>query len=97
LTHSGEEAIEVTRTFGPELVILDLNMSPGMDGYEAAVQLRRQTWSTIATFVAHTASSDPSVAEEVKRAGFGFFVPKPASPSEFEEIVKALREKSRLG
>ena len=92
LTHSGEEAIQVAPTFEPELVILDLNMPPGMDGYETAVQLRRQVWAVKATFVAHTGSSDPKVAENVKKAGFGYFVPKPANPGAFEAIVTALRE-----
>ena len=34
LTQSGEEAIQVAPTFAPQLVILDLNMPPGMDGYQ---------------------------------------------------------------
>ena len=92
LTYSGEEAIEVAPTFAPELVILDLNMPPGMDGYQTAVELRKQTWSAKATFVAHTGSTDPSVAENVKKAGFGYYVPKPAEPAAFEAIVAAMHD-----
>jgi CheY-like chemotaxis protein len=92
LTYSGEEAMEVAPTFEPELVILDLNMPPGMDGYQTAVQLRGQIWAVKATFVAHTGSSDPEVVKKVKKAGFRYFVPKPANPSAFEVIVAALHE-----
>ena len=96
LTHSGREAIEDAPAFEPELVILDLNM-PGMDGYQTAIELRKQTWSAKAAFVAHTASTDPSVAEKVRKIGFSHFVPKPASASSFESIITALRKVKRLG
>ena len=92
LTHSGEEAIEAAPTFAPELVILDLNMPPGMDGYQTAAELRKQIWSGRATFVAHTASSDPKVSEKVKNAGFGFFIAKPAGAAAFAAIVTAVRD-----
>ena len=92
LTHSGEEAIEVAPAFAPQLVILDLNMPPGMDGYRTAVELRKQIWSAKATFVAHSACSDPNVSENVKKSGFEHFVPKPADPAAFEAIVAAVRD-----
>ena len=66
-------------------------MSPGKPE-RFTVQLRKQRWAVKATFVAHTGSSDPNVAENVKKAGFGYFVPKPANPEAFEPIVTALRE-----
>jgi len=91
LRHSGEEAIEDAPSFEPELVILDLNMPPGMDGYQTAIELKKQSWSTKATFVAHTACTDPSTVERVRKAGFGHFVPKPPNDSAFEAIVTALR------
>ena len=58
LAHSGEEAVEAAPAFAPELVILDLNMPPGMDGYETAIELKKQDWSNEAAFVAHTACAD---------------------------------------
>jgi len=90
VTHSGEEAVADAPAFEPEMVILDLNM-PGMDGYQTAIELKKQIWSTKATFVAHTASTDPLVAEKVRKAGFRHYVPKPANAAAFEAIVTALR------
>ncbi len=49
-------------------------------------------WSAKFTFVAHTGSSDPKIAENVEKTGFGYFVPKPSEPAAFEVIVAALRE-----
>ena len=79
-------------TFTPKLVILDINMPAGMDGYETAAELRKQSWSHKATFVAHTASTDPDLTTKVKKAGFGYFVPKPSNATAFEEIVNGMRE-----
>jgi CheY-like chemotaxis protein len=92
LAHSGEEAIEVAPALAPELVILDLNMPPGMDGYRTAVELKKQAWSSKATFVAHSACNDPNVAENVKKSGFEYFVPKPADAAAFEAIIAALHD-----
>src|SRR6478672_5612874 len=93
LTQSGEEAIKVAPAFAPQLVILDLNMPPGIDGYQTAAELKKQAWSSNATFVAHTGCTDSSVAEDVKKAGFGYLIRKPAHASEFEALVCALRMK----
>jgi CheY-like chemotaxis protein len=93
LTQSGEEAINVAPTFAPQLVVLDLNMPPGMDGYQTAAELRNQAWSSRATFVAHTGCTDSSVAEDVRKAGFGYLIPKPASATTFEALVGTLLAK----
>ena len=93
LAQSGEEAINVAPAFAPQLVILDLNMPPGIDGYETAAALKKQAWATNTTFVAHTASADSSVAEDVRRAGFGYLIRKPARTSAFEELITAVRAK----
>jgi CheY-like chemotaxis protein len=93
LTQSGEEAINVAPTFAPQLVVLDLNMPPGMDGYQTAAELRKQAWSSEATFVAHTGCTDSSVAEDVRKAGFGYLIPKPARATAFEALVGTLLAK----
>jgi CheY-like chemotaxis protein len=93
LTQSGEEAIKVAPTFVPQLVILDLYMPRGIDGYQTAAELKKQPWSSNATFVAHTASADSSVAEDVRKAGFGYLIPKPASMTAFETLLRTLRAK----
>src|SRR6476620_9587933 len=86
LSDSGESAVDFAPRFCPQLVILDLSMPPGIDGYETACQLKKQAWSDSASFVAHSASGDPLVAEAVARAGFRFYVSKPAAAGAFETI-----------
>jgi CheY-like chemotaxis protein len=91
VAYSGEDAVEAARAFAPDLVILDINMPPGMDGYETAIELKKQDWSSKAAFVAHTACADPCLAEKVRQAGFNHLVPKPANASAFDAIVAGLR------
>jgi len=90
LTHSGEEAIEVAPAFHPHLVILDINMGQGIDGYETAIELRRQPWASTVPFFAHTAAVAISV-EDARKAGFAHLIRKPAPSSAFEAIVAAMR------
>ena len=42
VTQSGEEAIRVAPNFSPGWSFLDLNMPPGIDGYQTAVELKEQ-------------------------------------------------------
>ena len=77
----------------PLLVILDLNMPWGIDGHQTAAELKKQAWSSNATFVAHAGSTDSSVAEDVRKAGFGYLIRKPARTSAFDELVFALQAK----
>ena len=94
LAHSGEEAITMAAAFHPRLVILDINMPSGMDGYETAIELRRQPWASSATFIAHTASAALSLVEDVRKAGFGHLIRKPAPSTAFEAIVTAMRPRT---
>lgn len=92
LTQSGDDAIKVAPSFAPQLVVLDLNM-PGMDGYQTAAELKKQAWSSNATFVAHTGCTDSSVEDDVKKAGFGYLIRKPARATEFEALLRTLQAK----
>ena len=65
---------------------------PGIDGYQTVFELKKQPWSDSASFVAHSGSSDPLVAQAVERAGFRFYVSKPAKVLAFETILTSLRD-----
>jgi len=90
VVYSGPDAVAMAPEFQPQLVVLDINM-PGMDGYETAIALRRQAWSSGTVYVAHTVSRDALVSETVKKLGFHHHVPKPGSVTDFAPIVSLLR------
>lgn len=85
---SGDEAIEISPKFRPQLVVLDINM-PGLNGFETAARLKRQPWAHAATFVAHTAASQ-TLRSAATAAGFHHFLVKGNSVADFEVIVDGL-------
>lgn len=90
VVHSGFEAIAVSPTFRPQLVVLDLGM-PGMDGFEAARRLGNEASSKDAVFVAYTALPRSTVVEQFQGSPFAFFVQKPSDFDRFERILGCCR------
>jgi CheY-like chemotaxis protein len=82
IAYDGKQAVEVARVFEPDVAILDINM-PVMDGYEAALEIRRQHASARRLFlVALTGRADPSDEERSRQAGFDRHLTKPAPPTD---------------
>jgi CheY-like chemotaxis protein len=59
---NGTEAIELVRSDGPDLVILDA-MMPGMDGLEVLRRLRADPRTVALPVILFSAISDPAFAE----------------------------------
>lgn len=77
VAHGGEQAVEVAKAFGPQLIFLDLGM-PGMDGYQVASALRRAEWFPPTRIVALTAWGDQASRERTAAYGFDAHLVKPA-------------------
>jgi len=90
VAHSGQAALEIARTFKPEIVFLDVGM-PGMNGYETARQLRRIAGNENALLVALTGYGQGSDRERAQYAGFDEFLVKPALP----DVVRSLVARTR--
>jgi DNA-binding NarL/FixJ family response regulator len=54
---SGEQAVELTQAMRPDIVLLDLRM-PGMDGAEAARQIKTKVPATLVVLLTTTHPSD---------------------------------------
>ena len=63
---SGADAIEAIRTYRPDVVLLDISM-PGLNGIDAARQIRKATPNTRLIFL--TMHSDRDYVVEAFRAG----------------------------
>lgn len=81
----GEEAIERTQTFRPDLILLDMNM-PGMDGLEACRAIRMDSHAAIIVLTVRNADSDKVAALD---AGADGFVTKPFSMPELQARIRA--------
>jgi DNA-binding NarL/FixJ family response regulator len=81
----GKEAIHQAQALKPDLILMDLSM-PGMNGMEAASQIKRRM-PTI-KIIALTAFKTDEYVREALRAGADGYVLKDAS---YDELVMALR------
>jgi len=79
--YRGEDAVERSRSFRPELVIADVVM-PGMNGIEAAIAIRKMLpGCKILLFSGQAATAD--LLQEARRSGHDFdILSKPVHPDE---------------
>ncbi|GAF26712.1 DNA-binding response regulator [Moorella thermoacetica] len=86
---TGQEAIEMTRRYQPQVIIMDINM-PGLNGIEAT-KVIRQEWPQIA-ILALTIHDDEEYIIELLRSGVSGYVLKDISA---EELVQAVYQVAR--
>jgi CheY-like chemotaxis protein len=79
LAHDGLAAVEATRRFAPDIVLLDIGL-PGLNGYEAAMQMRSQG-NPRPTLVAVTGWGQQQDRVRAAQAGFDMHLTKPVDPA----------------
>lgn len=85
--YDGQSALEVARTFAPDVTLQDLGM-PGMNGYEFARQLRALPQTRNATLIALTGFSRKEDVVESHAAGFDHHLVKPV---DYDTLISLLR------
>ena len=88
LAVNGIEAVEQWRSGGFDLILMDVEM-PEMDGYEAALQIRREEGGRgeRIPIVAMTAHALGSIKERCLAAGMDDYISKPVSGEALAEII----------
>jgi signal transduction histidine kinase len=92
VAHDGTEAIEMARSFGPELVLMDIGM-PGMNGYDAAKAIRSEPWGKGVVLVALTGWGQEEDRRKTAEAGFDRHLVKPV---EFEQVNDLFSDLSKV-
>jgi two-component system alkaline phosphatase synthesis response regulator PhoP len=87
----GLTALEIARTFQPDLIVLDI-MLPGMDGLELLNTLRRESEVYVLLLSAKTEEMDRIVGLTM---GADDYLTKPFSPHELVARVKAILRRDR--
>jgi DNA-binding response OmpR family regulator len=90
---SGDQALEMAKHEGPDLVILDV-MMPGMDGHEVCRKLRADAQTThlpVLMFTAKTLVGDKVAGFQ---AGADDYLTKPIHPTELVSHVEVLLQQS---
>ena len=86
VAYDGTEALDVVRTFKPDLIVLDI-MLPGVDGHEVCKRLRWESDVPIIMLTARTSESDKLVGLDL---GADDYVTKPFSPRELLARIRAV-------
>jgi signal transduction histidine kinase len=87
MAHSGPDALELARTFGPEVVLLDIGM-PGMDGFEVARRLRKMNPQPRPLIVAVTGWGASDDERRTREAGFDLHLVKPVEEAQLQRIFR---------
>jgi PAS domain S-box-containing protein len=88
IAHSGVQALDVARTFLPEVAFLDIGM-PGMNGYETALAVRSLPGMEQAILVALTGWGNDSDRALSQQAGFDHHLTKPADAAAIAAVLEA--------
>jgi two-component system CheB/CheR fusion protein len=84
--HHGMAALEASRTFQPEVVLLDIGL-PRMDGCEVARRLRQMPDMTNALLVALTGYGQDDDRRRSQEAGFNAHLVKPVDLRKVHELL----------
>ena len=88
VVYDGPTALQAASSFQPQLVFLDIGL-PGMDGYEVAQRLRRQSGLRDVCLIAATGFGQEAERRRCLEEGFDHFLLKPFDPTELEALLAA--------
>ena len=90
----GDEVMEISRLFRPDVVISDVNM-PGESGYAVARELRERHGALAPLLIAISGVwTKPSDRLLGKTVGFDHYLVKPADPREVIALIEPLRTRA---
>jgi DNA-binding response OmpR family regulator len=88
---SGEEALRIVREAGPDLVLLDVSLTPGLTGFDVCRILKENPATAGIPIIMLTARTLPAERDLGMRLGAASYVTKPFSTKVLvQEIEKAL-------
>lgn len=89
IAHDGLQAVEATRVFRPQVVLMDLGM-PRMNGFEAAREIRKLDWGQSIVLAALTGWGQEEDRRRSREAGFDHHFVKPAEPAELQRLFASV-------
>ena len=84
---NGQDAIELFKTEGPDLILMDIQM-PGMSGLEATSQIRRWESDKRTPIIALTAAVQKGDREKCLSIGMDDYVTKPVVKGTIAKILQ---------
>jgi PAS domain S-box-containing protein len=88
MVHDGVSALRAAADFRPDIVLLDIGLPGGMDGFEVARRLRAGPRGSSFRIVAITGWGQEADRQRAKEAGFDVHLVKPVDPSTLERVIE---------
>src|SRR5688572_6750641 len=90
IARDGREGLEAARGFLPEVVLCDIGLPNGLDGYEVARRMRQDPSFRGMSLVALTGYGQEEAQRRAREAGFDVHLTKPADPEKLERSLAEL-------
>ncbi|HTM62651.1 MAG TPA: response regulator [Burkholderiales bacterium] len=87
--YRGSEIMRMVRDFDPDVALIDISM-PGMNGYDAAREIRQEFGKARPMLIAITGWKQSSDRILARLAGFDHHMPKPFDPKALLELIGPL-------
>jgi CheY-like chemotaxis protein len=94
VAYSGPAGVELARRFQPQMVLCDIGLPGGMDGFAVAQALRQEPATARACLVALTGYGQEEFVQRARAAGFDRHMTKPV---DFRELQALLGQLTRCG
>jgi PAS domain S-box-containing protein len=90
VAHAGQRGLEIARDFQPEVVLCDIGLPGGMDGYAVARALRADPDQSMAALIALSGYGQEEDQRKARQAGFDRHLTKPVDPGTLTRLLEAL-------
>jgi CheY-like chemotaxis protein len=90
VAHAGRPGLEVARAFRPDVVVCDLGLPGGMDGFAVARALRADPELFGVTLIALSGYGQEEDRRQARQAGFDRHLTKPVDPAVLDQLLDAL-------
>ena len=90
---TGEAAVDFAARKKYELIVMDINLGPGMDGIQATREIRMFDGYADTPIIAVTGYTMQSDVEQILDGGCSHYVSKPLEKASFTNLIRCLLEK----
>lgn len=85
---TAELGLDVAEQHQPELILMDINL-PGMDGFQALVELKKNEKTSHIPVIAISANAMDADVQRGLNTGFDGYLTKPLNLQEFMSMIRA--------
>ena len=90
VVHLGRDAIAAAREERPDVLLCDIGLPGGIDGYEVARRFRADASLSSVHLIAVTGWGHPDDRRKALEAGFNLHLTKPVGPDRLEAVLSAV-------